>query len=107
MDFLATDAAQSKSSTFNVFLLYPQIAVISIQCILKLLVMSESTKNKNSSEFVRAMKYTKHKLHQKIGLGKSKHNNNNNLQIKKYLLLKIYSYMTVIVMCSKQKQNAN
>ena len=39
MDFLATDAAQSKNYTFNVFLLYPQIAVISIQSILKLLLL--------------------------------------------------------------------
>ena len=42
---------------------------------------------------------------QEIGLGKSRHN--NNLQIKRYLLLEIYSYTTVMVMCPKQQQNAN
>ena len=37
------------------------------------------------------MQYTKDKLHKKIGSHKSRHNNNNNLQMKRYLLLKIYS----------------
>ena len=36
------------------------------------------------------------------GLDKSRHKNKNNLQMKRYLLSKMYSYMTVIVMCPKQ-----
>ena len=41
----------------------------------------------------------------KIGLCKSRHN--DNLLIKKILLLEIYSYTTVMVICPKQQQNAN